>query len=145
MPIWRVLYTSIKAEKTEKVTKAVEVNTNTKIEDIKTEKIGAGEMLAVDFSLDTTYTPNVGKLEVKGTVYYAAEDLSKIMTKTGKKINLEAEVMREIHTAILREPVIISINNAKNLGLPMPISFPAVRVGTVEEAKTKTKPSKKAK
>lgn len=139
MPIWRVIYKRITAEKTDKVTKSVEVNTNTKIDEVRTEKIGKGKMLAVDFTLQTLYKPKVGKLEIEGTVYYAAENLSSIMTKTGKKIKLEANVMREIHTAILREPVIISINNAKNLGLPMPISFPSVRV----ESGSKPKPAKK--
>jgi len=142
MPVWRMLYKKINAEKTEKLTAAVEVNTNTKIDDIRIEKVGKGEMLAIDFTLETKYKPNVGHLEVCGTVIYATSDMSKIMKKVGKNIKLEAKVMREIHTAILREPVIIAINNAKDLGLPMPISFPGVRVENKKKTAKKSKKSK---
>lgn len=146
MPVWRILYTAIKAEKTEKLTSSVEVNTNTKIKDVRREKVGKGEMLAVDFTLETSYTPKVGSINVSGTVYYAAPDLDKIITeKKGKGLSLEASVMREIHLAILREPVIIAINNAKDLGLPMPISFPSVRVQTGKKESAKKKEKKKPK
>ncbi len=145
MPIWRVLYNKIEAEKSNKVTKSVEVNTNTKIKEVRREKAGKAEMLAVDFALNTTYKPKVGSINIEGTVYYTARDLDKVTKTKGKRIMLEPEAMKEVHTAILREPVIIAINNAKNLGLPLPISFPKVKVERAKKKKKKTKKKGKKK
>jgi len=134
MPILRITYNNIEGRKTEKISQAVEVSTNTHIKDIRKEKLGAGDAIAIDFKLETDYKPNIGVLSVEGTVYYVSAELEKVIKMEGTKIRLSPEVVKEIHTAILREPVIVAINTAERLGLPMPINFPMVEVSKAPAA-----------
>lgn len=130
MPILRILLTRIAGNKNMdvEVKESVSVGTNSKINDVRKETLGdMGEVLAVDFGLDTEYDPKIGSINLEGTIYYGG-DMNKIAEGSGKKLMLKPETIKEIHQAILRVPIIVAVNTARELGLPMPIGLPRVEL-----------------
>ncbi len=130
MPIVRILLTKIEGKKKLDVVvkESVSVGTNSRIDEIKKENLeGIGEVLAINFGLDTEYEPDIGRISLEGVIYYGGE-MSKIAEITSKKLVLKDQTLQDIHQAILRIPIIVSVNTARELGLPMPISLPRVEV-----------------
>lgn len=130
MPILRILLTKIAGNKNMdvEIKESVSVGTNSRINDVRKEMLGdMGEVLAVDFGLDTEYDPKIGSINLEGVIYYGG-DMSKIADGSGKKLALKPETIKEIHQAILRVPIIVAVNTARELGLPMPIGLPRVEL-----------------
>lgn len=130
MPILSILLTKIEGKKKLDVSvkESVSVGTNSRIDGVKKETLeGVGEVLAVSFGLDTEYEPDIGRVSLEGVIYYGGE-MSKIAEISSKKLVLKDQTLKDIHQAILRIPIIVSVNTARELGLPMPISMPRVEV-----------------
>lgn len=130
MPILRILLTKIEGKKKLDVTvkESISVGTNSRIDEVRKENLeGFGEVLAINFGLDTEYEPDIGRVSLEGVIYYGGE-MSKIAEISAKKLVLKDQTLKDIHQAILRIPIIVSVNTARELGLPMPISLPHVEV-----------------
>ena len=136
MPILRVFLTKIDATRDleAEVEATVNVSTNSSMSDVKVEKAGNAEMIQITFKLTTLYEPDIGKIDLEGVMYYGGEPLKEIVSDPkAKKLALLPEKAKEIHQAILRIPIVVSVNIARELNLPMPINFPKVEL--VEKAK----------
>lgn len=131
MPILRILLTKIEGKRNIDVTvkDSVSVGTNSRIDEVRKETIEGvtGEVLAIDFGLDTEYDPDIGRVSLAGTIYYGGE-MNKIAEGTGKKVTLKPETIKDVHQAILRVPIMVAINTARELSLPMPINLPRVEL-----------------
>lgn len=138
MPILRVLLTNIDAKRDldAEVKETVEVSTNSSMTDIKVEKAGELDVVQVSFNLVTAYEPKVGNVKLEGVLLYGGVPLDEILADPkAKKLVLLPDVAREIHQSILRIPIIVSVNVARELNLPMPINLPKVELVRKEKAK----------
>ena len=136
MPILRVFLTKVDATRDldAEVEETVNVSTNSSMSGIKIEKAGNADVVRVSFKLSTIYEPNIGRIDLEGVMYYGGEPLKDILSDPkAKKLALLPDKAKEIHQAILRIPIVVSVNIARELNLPMPINFPKVEL--VEKAK----------
>lgn len=130
VPILSILLTKIEGRKKLGVVvkESVSVGTNSRIDEVRKEHLeGVGEVLVISFGLDTEYEPDVGRVSLEGVIYYGGE-MSKIAEISSKKLVLKDQTLKDVHQAILRIPILVSVNTARELGLPMPISLPRVEV-----------------
>lgn len=109
------------------IKEGVSVSSNTKVVNVKKEKAGNAEFLSVDYALEIGYEPDIGSIKIEGVMHLAGKIEDMIESKK-KQITLKPEAYRDAHQAILRIPILISINIARELGLPMPISLPRVEI-----------------
>ena len=115
------------------------VSINSRVDEVSIEEAGRQKFVVAKWGLDTDYKPKIGKLMVEGKVWLAG-DPDKITKKEGGRLDLTPEQGKEVHQMILRMPLIVSINMARELGLPLPINFPMVDI----EGKGKEKEKKGA-
>jgi hypothetical protein len=109
-------------------TSNLSVSTNSTIDKVEIEEVGNKQKVVVaHWTLDTTYTPKIGSIEVKGKAWVVGEP-EKLTTKSGGKLTLVPAQARDLHQAVLRMPLIVSINTARELGLPIPMNFPTVEI-----------------
>ncbi|MFH0961805.1 MAG: hypothetical protein V1820_03920 [archaeon] len=113
------------------------ISTNSRVEHIAIEDIGKQKVVVAKWGLDVEYSPNVGKIVVEGKVYVTG-DPEKITEKAGTGITLVAEEARHVHQAILRLPLIVAVNVARELSLPLPMNFPTVEISGAQKGKSKS-------
>jgi len=119
----------IAGDRNDKNAKNVEVISNFKIKSMSKEKNKkAGDYLEVNFEFDISYKPSLGKIEMKGVLWYQDSNLDKSVKDKGKKLELDSNAVKEISTAIIRESLLESLDVSKKLRLPAPIRLPKVNV-----------------
>ena len=136
MPVVDIRFSKLEASraekfKVEKEQKGVSVESNSKMNEIVKKDIpGLGEVVVVNFEYTTKYTPEIGKISVKGRCIYSSKDLDKdIKEEKKKKIKLMPEVFAEIQNVILASSSIQALMLAKELKLPSPVQLPRVKIG----------------
>jgi len=146
MPVIQLAITKIEANKRKldkplKGKQQLQVANNSKILEMRKEKLpNIGEALVVDFEFDSTYTPNVGKIVIGGSLIYHVKDLKKIIKEEGKKkVSLNSEAYAEVQNAILAAGTMQAMLMAKELRLPSPLQLP--KVSPVDEKKKDSKKS----
>ncbi len=113
---------------------SIEISNKNSIESVKKEKIkGIGDVIEVDFSLETQYEPNIGNIEIEGTIVYHDKDLKQQIEEKDGKIVLLEDAFLEVNNTILAIGSVQSLLMAKEMNLPSPIQLPMV------EASKKTK------
>ncbi len=130
MTVARVALTKIEGKLAETVPESpgsLSVSTNSRIDKVEIEDIGKQKVAVAYWVLETTYSPKIGSIEVHGKAWIAGE-VDKVTTKTGGKLNLVPVNAKDVHQVVLRMPLIVSINVARELGLPVPINFPTVEL-----------------
>lgn len=109
--------------------KNVNVKSNFMITSIKKDKDPRiGEYLRVNFKFDVHYEPDLGNIDLEGSLWYQHPALKKIMSEKEGKIELKAEAVRDISNSILQKSIINSMDLVEKLRLPLPIQLPKVNV-----------------
>lgn len=119
----------IKAERTDKESRNVNVTSNfmiTSIKKVNDKRIG--DYLLVNFKFDVNYNPDLGNINLEGRIWYQDSKLEKMFSEKDGKIELKSEAVQEVSTAILRDSLLESIDLAQKLRLPVPIRLPKVDV-----------------
>ncbi|MBI4018397.1 MAG: hypothetical protein HY368_02210 [Candidatus Aenigmarchaeota archaeon] len=132
MPIIGLNLTSINAEVNEKAARGGNININStpRIIDIDRKDLnvaGIKDILAVEFSFETKYDPDVGKITFTGEVLYQAEETKNVLNKWKKEKKLDDELTVEILNAVFRKCLAEGVSIANELRLPPPVSFPVVK------------------
>jgi hypothetical protein len=129
MAIARIVVTRVEGKVFEdaKAEGGLSVATNSTVDSVEIEEIGKQKIVVAKWGLETEYKPKIGKIEVEGKIYLTG-DADKITKKEGGKLILAPEQGKEVHQAVLRMPLIVCINLARELGLPLPINFPTVEL-----------------
>jgi len=107
----------------------VDVNSNFLIVSMTKKKDPTvGDYLQVNFKFNVYYTPNLGRIDMEGLLWYSDKDLDKAVTEASGKIEIQPEPLKEISTTILRDSLLEAIDVARKLRLPIPINLPKVNV-----------------
>ncbi len=133
MPIWRVTIDSIKGERAPKVLKGITVEVKPSLIKAEIEDAGKTKLVRTDYKLVAKYSPDVGKIEIGGSIYFINVDPKKVMEKGKLK---DVELIRQAYQRIFLEPMVTAIGLAKELRLPLPVKMPEVKV-EAEPAKKK--------
>lgn len=131
MPVTNFRIRKIEAERKKKKIKGgkVDVRSNFAITSIKKDNDPIlGEFLRVEFRFDVDYTPDLGKINLKGELWYYDENLDKIAKIKEKEVELDKKPGEEISTSILQESLVEAITIAKQIKLPIPIRMPKVNL-----------------
>ncbi len=127
MPIARIIITKIDGKRNlgvEVKDGNVNVATNSKVNDVSKE----GDLIKIEFGLETSYKPKIGTLDIEGLMYYSGKFEDILVDPKAKEPVLTPDVAREVHQAILRVPLLTAISSARELGLPAPINLPTVEL-----------------
>jgi len=107
----------------------VTANANSTISSVKIMKNDSvGKYLLVNFKYRVGYEPDIGGIELEGSLWFLHPALDKMVKDGKEKIELKKEAVEEVSTAVIRESLIESVNIARKLGLPLPIQLPKVDV-----------------
>lgn len=87
-----------------------------------------GDYLQVNFSFNVRYTPDIGKIDMEGYLWYTSENLDGIITEKAGKMELKPEPLKEISNAILRDSLLEATDITRKLKLPVPLNLPKVNV-----------------
>lgn len=129
MAIARIVLTKVEGKVSEEVKPqegSIAVATNSRVDSVELQDIGKQKVVVVSWGLDTEYKPKIGKIVIEGKMYLTG-DVDKLVKKTGGTLALAQGEGKEVHQAVLRMPLIVSINIARELGLPLPLNFPIVK------------------
>jgi hypothetical protein len=133
MPIIGFTLKKITAEKANQLTGKIKVTNNLKILDIQPEETTftkSEEVLRFDFKFSITYEPEIGIIEIEGSILYMDDPKkTKQIIETWKKDNqIKKEVRLQIYNAILARCNVKALNLAQDVGLPPHFRLPTVRI-----------------
>ena len=129
MPI-QIVYTEVAGKRNHEVASdEITIQTKPSINDLERIKLAGRDAVAVKFSLVTDYKPSVGTLNVSGILFIAGERIDNILEGEGKDLILLKPAKERVFQALLQDPLILSINLARDLKLPPPISAPKILLG----------------
>lgn len=107
----------------------IKVNSTPKILSVK--EVAASNLkdkpLALDWEFNTGYEPNIGSMQITGSILYIAKDNKPILDKWKKDKTLPEDVSVEILNQLFRRCLLKSANMAEDLQLPPPLNFPVVK------------------
>lgn len=139
MPIWRVTVTKVSAERGKQLPANMQVEVSPKLGTSAKEKAGDTELIRVPYDLNVKYG-DMGKIVIGGHMYLIGED--ECLRDDGSI--KDSDVVRMIYQRIFVEPMVVAIDLAKELKLPLPVRMPQVKVEMGQPA-DKAKPAKKSK
>jgi len=129
MKIVGFLTEKIFAEKKESTHSKIEVKSGLNIVDITEQKIEGQKqnILKFDFLFSLEYAPNLGKIEVNGSVLILDEEnQSKEILKQWKKKNFTHPIKVILFNLIMNKCNLKALNLEEQLGLPFHIPFPKI-------------------
>ncbi|MFH1722583.1 MAG: hypothetical protein ABH950_08285 [Candidatus Altiarchaeota archaeon] len=116
-------------EKTKEEYTSIDVKANSGIRSVlKNHQDRIGDYLEVKFSYDVEYTPGIGNMSLEGTLWYLSKNLDKEVKEEENTIELPANIIQEISTAIIQNCLLESIEFSRKLQLPPPMNMPKVKV-----------------
>ena len=131
MAIWRVTVKRVEAWREDKLPEQVKVEVKPKIVKADIETAGNAKLARVDYELEARYEPGAGKISVSGSMYIVGEKAENII-KDGKITDIET--LRQVYQRIFLEPMVIAIEMAKELLLPLPVKMPEVKIEQKKKA-----------
>jgi len=116
-------------ERSDKKVSNIEIKANSTIVSIKKEKDKRiGEYLLVKFKYVVAYEPEVGNVQLEGTLWYTHEELDKQMKEEKNHIELKSDAVKEITNTIIQESVVEALDVSRKILLPPPLQLPTVNV-----------------
>lgn len=140
MAIWRVTINDIKATRKDIIPGGMTVEIKPSLTGAKVEKAGEVDLVKADYALTCRYQPDFGEISVSGSIFFIDVD-PKAVIKDGKIV--DTEVIRQAYQRIFVEPVVMAIDLAKELLLPLPVKMPAIKVEKTKDQKEKVEDKKK--
>jgi|GEM_PF-3512980 len=140
MAIWRVTINNIKANRKDSIPGGMTVEIKPALTGAKVEKAGEVNLVRADYTLSCKYQPDFGEISVSGSIFFIDVD-PKTVIKDGKII--DTEIIRQAYQRIFVEPVVMAIDIAKELLLPLPVKMPAIKVEKTQKQKEKVEDKKK--
>jgi hypothetical protein len=129
MPTINYRVNKIEGVRTGDEANSVEIKSNFAILSVKQEKNpSVGDLLNIAFRFEVDYEPNLGKMKIEGSLWYADKDLSKLVSEKDGKVKMEPELVKAVTTSIVRESLLEVIDLSKKLRLPVPIKLPSVEM-----------------
>ena len=128
--------TSIKAERTKPIEGKINVKNNVKIDEIKESQLMVGKQkqktLIFEFSYLSKYSPNMGGVEIKGSLVYLTDvkTIDEIVKnwKGGKGKSVPEDIMAPVLNTVLNKCSIMALQMSKEVNLPPQIQLPKVKV-----------------
>lgn len=131
MPIIGMTYTKINGERKKGPKGSVKVNTAPNITDVKkTEITGLGkkvDALTVKFSLNSSFEPDIGIINIEGEILYKVDNVTKIINFWKKNKKLPQENQIEILNHIFRKVGIQALQLSDILQLPPTLNMPRIK------------------
>ncbi len=124
MPIWRVFFKEISATRGETPGGPLKIEVKPSVGSARVEGPENAKMGRVEYALEATYGEGFAKIRVAGDMLIIGRDVEKI--SNGRIA--DPELLRAVLQRIFVEPLAVAVYLAKELGLPMPIRVPQVRV-----------------
>ncbi len=125
MPVWRVAITKVEAKRKDKLPEKVTVEVKPAILKAQVEEAGTAKLVRVDYRLRVDYQPDVGHIEIGGAMYLIGMDAEKVVENNNLT---DPEAVRMVYQRMFLEPMVMAINIAKELLLPLPVRMPEVKV-----------------
>lgn len=131
MPIIGMTYTKINGERKKRPTGSIRVNTTPNITDVKkTDITGLGkkvDALTVKFSLNSSFEPDVGIINIEGEILYKTDNVNKVLNFWKKNKKLPKENQVEILNHIFRKVSIQALQLSDTLQLPPTLNMPRIK------------------
>lgn len=125
MPVWRVTINKVKAERLPSTTEGMTVEVKPSLRNAEVEKAGNAELIKVEYVLNADYKPGIGQIEIGGHIYFLGLDPKKVMKDN---TIIDPDIVRQAYQRIFVEPMVLAINLAKDLTLPLPVRMPEITV-----------------
>lgn len=130
MPIVGFGIESISADRAKKIPRGrLNINSTPRIVSIKEAKIGPlkeRKGLDVKFEFKTKYEPDIGKINIKGHVFYVGDKAKNGLKSWEKRKKLPKEIDSEIKNFLFRKCLTMGLTLSENMQLPPPLFFPRV-------------------
>ncbi len=129
MPVVGMSINSLTAQKKQKPKGEVTVTSKPEITSVKEMKLEvlSTPTLEIGFEFKIDYKPNLGKMEMKGTVMYTTPDAKEVAKKWKKEKKLPTDIDVEIRNYLLRKCLVIAIDLAEKMQMPLPVWIPAFK------------------
>ena len=127
-------FNKIEVEKSNPLKGKVSVSNNVKIDSIEETTMNIGnqkqKILKFTFNYKTTYSNEVGHLEILGELYYLDDKktMDDVMKKWKNSEKLPQEVTRPIINTILSKSTILALSLSNEVNLPPQVNLPKVKV-----------------
>lgn len=119
----------ITAEKTKADAKSIELSSSSVIVSAKLAKDKRiGDYLHVNFRYTAEYSPEVGKIEIEGSLWFQHPKLKTVVSEVKGKVDLQKDAMGEISNGIIQDSILEATDIARKLQLPPPLQLPTVTV-----------------
>ena len=125
-------FTKILAERKEFVKGKINISNNIAIKDVGSADLALGPSkqngLKIDYTFKTTYQPNIGNIEMEGTVIYMVDEkrTKEISDSWKKDKKLPKDVMTDVLNTVLQRCNIQSLVLSREINIPPPIPLPRV-------------------
>jgi hypothetical protein len=129
-------FTKINVERNKPSKGKISIGNNVAIQNIEESSFSIGqeeqESLKIVFQFNSTYEPEVGKIELTGDLIYidSKTRVKEIFSEWKEKKKVDKDVMTEALNVILNRCNIQALVLARDINLPSPIPLPKVKVET---------------
>ena len=126
-------FTGITAEKKDMVNEKINISNNVSITGVEKTDLSLGttkqNAIRFIFKFDTTYTPDVGSINLTGDVIYVADDkkVKDMLGQWKKDKKVDPQVTESVLNMILSKSNIEALLLSKEVNLPPPIPMPKVK------------------
>ncbi|MFW6014399.1 MAG: hypothetical protein ACOCZQ_00645 [Nanoarchaeota archaeon] len=127
-------FNKIEVEKSNPIKGKVSVSNNIKIDNVEETTMNMGnqkqKILKFVFNYKTTYSNDVGHLEITGELYYLNDKktMDDVMKKWKNSEKLSQEVTRPVINTILNKSTILALSLSSEVNLPPQVNLPKVKV-----------------
>lgn len=147
MAVLGLNYTGFSSKKRGNPAQKLEINTTPVITKVAKANVAAGgrsvPALGVEFSLKTSFSPDIGEQSVDGVLLYSSEDADKVLKEWEKTKRLPADAQVEVVNYIFRTAAVKALQLADMTGFPPVITMPTVRAAEPKKKPGKRKARKK--
>ncbi|MFH1376002.1 MAG: hypothetical protein ABIH25_00025 [Candidatus Woesearchaeota archaeon] len=132
MPVIGFNLNNISAEKRNQISGKLKINNNLKITTIEKEKqtiTNSDEVLKFNFKFDVSYDPDIGNLNMEGSLLLMEEPkkVQQIMTDWKKDQKLSKETSTLVFNTILARCNVKALTLAQDISLPPHFRLPLIR------------------
>jgi hypothetical protein len=126
-------FTGITVEKKDMVKEKINISSNVEITGVEKTDLSLGdskqEAVKFLFRFDTTYTPNVGSINLLGNVIYIAEGkkVKELIDQWKKSKKADPKVIEQVLNTILSKSNIEALLLSKEVNLPSPLEMPKMQ------------------